>query len=222
LSDFKQIWIGLDLATKIDIASKVYVGTLEDGSIGVIARHYCPSAALDRPQNSQYQGWADTGRLIVTEGEVTDLTQIQDEVSADFENLSGLEGMGFDPYQATQLVSNLLAAAPGLEDRLVEVRATVANFSEPMKLLQELTLKRRLRHDGDPVLAWMASNVVAHTDAKDNVYPRKERPENKIDGIVAAIIALNRYIAAQQGGSVYDEIAARRRAAEAASAPGQT
>jgi hypothetical protein len=38
----------------------------------------------------------------------------------------------------------------------------------------------------------MASNVVAHTDVKDNIYPRKERPENKIDGIVALIMALSR------------------------------
>ena len=53
-------------------------------------------------------------------------------------------------------------------------------------------LQGKLIHDGDPVLGWMASNVVAHLDAKDNIYPRKERPENKIDGIVALIMALSR------------------------------
>jgi phage terminase large subunit-like protein len=51
-----------------------------------------------------------------------------------------------------------------------------------------------LVHDGDPVLGWMVSNVVAHLDAKDNIYPRKERAENKIDGIVALIMALSRAI----------------------------
>jgi phage terminase large subunit-like protein len=55
-------------------------------------------------------------------------------------------------------------------------------------------LQKRLVHDADPVLAWMASNVVGHLDAKDNIYPRKERPENKIDGIVALIMALSRAI----------------------------
>jgi phage terminase large subunit-like protein len=55
-------------------------------------------------------------------------------------------------------------------------------------------LQRKLVHDGDPVLTWMASNVVAHLDAKDNIYPRKERAENKIDGIVALIMALSRAI----------------------------
>ena len=43
-------------------------------------------------------------------------------------------------------------------------------------------------------MAWMVSNVVAHLDAKDNIYPRKERAENKIDGVVALIMALSRAI----------------------------
>jgi len=68
------------------------------------------------------------------------------------------------------------------------------NFSEPMKILEALVLQRKLIHDGDPVLGWMVSNVVAHLDVKDNIYPRKERPENKIDGIVALIMGLSRAI----------------------------
>ncbi len=46
---------------------------------------------------------------------------------------------------------------------MIEVRPTVLNFSEPMKTLEALVLQKKLVHDGDPVLAWMASNVVAHT-----------------------------------------------------------
>jgi phage terminase large subunit-like protein len=83
---------------------------------------------------------------------------------------------------------------------MIEVRPTVLNFSEPMKSLEALVLQRKILHDGDPVLGWMASNVVAHLDAKDNIYPRKERPENKIDGIVALIAALSRAI--KPGGGV--------------------
>ena len=68
------------------------------------------------------------------------------------------------------------------------------NFSETMKTIEALVLQGRLVHDGDPVLTWMASNVVAHLDAKDNIYPRKERPENKIDGVIAVLMALNRLL----------------------------
>ena len=72
-----------------------------------------------------------------------------------------------------------------------------------MKSLEALVLQKKLQHDSDPVLTWMASNVVAHLDAKDNIYPRKERPENKIDGVVALIMALSRAIQ-PDGGLVID------------------
>jgi phage terminase large subunit-like protein len=62
-----------------------------------------------------------------------------------------------------------------------------------MKEIDVMVRQRRLHHNGDPVLAWMVSNVVCHTDAKDNIYPRKERPENKIDGVVALIMAIARW-----------------------------
>jgi phage terminase large subunit-like protein len=67
-----------------------------------------------------------------------------------------------------------------------------------MKQLEALVLQKRIHHNGDPILGWMISNVVAHMDVKDNIYPRKERPENKIDGVIALIMALGRAIANQK------------------------
>ena len=78
---------------------------------------------------------------------------------------------------------------------MVEIRQTVQNISEPMKELEALTLRRLLAHGDCPILTWMASNVLAKLDVKDNIYPNKERPENKIDGIVALIMSLSRAIA---------------------------
>lgn len=75
---------------------------------------------------------------------------------------------------------------------MVEVGATVRNFSEPMKQLAALIISSGIQHDGDPVLEWMLGNVFAKRDAKDNVYPRKSRNENKIDAAVALIMALSR------------------------------
>ena len=76
----------------------------------------------------------------------------------------------------------------------IEFRQTVANFSEPTKELDALMRSGKIAHDGDPVLSWMIGNVVGHYDAKENVYPRKERPENKIDGAIALIMALGRHM----------------------------
>jgi phage terminase large subunit-like protein len=98
----------------------------------------------------------------------------------------------FDPAQLTQFATEMIAE--GLE--MVEMRPTVLNFSEPMKKLFELALQKRLHHDANPVTEWMIANVVCHRDHKDNIYPNKDRPENKIDGPVGAIMALGRASAA--------------------------
>jgi phage terminase large subunit-like protein len=98
--------------------------------------------------------------------------------------------IAYDPWQATQLATRLQQQGA----KVVEFRQTVANFSEPTKELDALMRAGTIAHDGDPVLAWMLGNVVGHYDAKENVYPRKERPENKIDGAVALIMALGRHM----------------------------
>ena len=77
---------------------------------------------------------------------------------------------------------------------MVECRPSVQNFSEPMKELEALVRSGKLHHGGSPVLTWMISNVVCHLDRKDNIYPNKERPENKIDGVVALIMALGQLL----------------------------
>ena len=184
-------WIGLDLASKTDIAALVLVfphPEIADAYV-VFGKYYLPEDTVSAAGNSQYEGWMRTGRLTVTPGNVIDFGWIE----ADFLEMASrfeVQAVAFDPFQATQLSTRMLAE--GLP--MIEVRPTVLNFSEPMKTLEALVLQKKLTHDGDPALTWMASNVVAHLDVKDNIYPRKERAENKIDGIVALIMAISRAI----------------------------
>jgi len=184
-------WIGLDLASKTDIAALVMLFQHPDtpDAFVVFGKYYLPEDTVQAAGNSQYQGWSHTGRLSVTPGNVIDFSWIEADL-LELASKFSIEAVAFDPFQATQLSTRMLAE--GLP--MIEVRPTVLNFSEPMKTLEALVLQKKLAHDGDPVLAWMASNVVAHMDVKDNIYPRKERAENKIDGIVALIMALSRAI----------------------------
>ncbi|NBO82443.1 MAG: terminase large subunit, partial [Betaproteobacteria bacterium] len=184
-------WIGLDLASKTDIAALLLVFPHPEiaEAYVVFGKYYLPEDTVSAAGNSQYEGWMRTGRLTVTPGNVIDFGWIEAdllEMASRFE----VQAVAFDPFQATQLSTRMLAE--GLP--MIEVRPTVLNFSEPMKTLEALVLQKKLTHDGDPVLTWMASNVVAHLDIKDNIYPRKERAENKIDGIVALIMAISRAI----------------------------
>lgn len=116
---------------------------------------------------------------------MTDLSRIEEDIREDLSRYD-VKGIAFDPWNALQLATSLSAdGAP-----MIEYRNTVQNFSDPMKSLEALVQDKRISHDGNPVLRWMMSNVVAKLDAKDNIFPRKERYENKIDGVVALIMAL--------------------------------
>ncbi|MFN7883002.1 MAG: terminase large subunit, partial [bacterium] len=189
---------GLDLASKVDVAAKINVHyDAEADHYYLLPTFWLPERAVEQGRNSQYDGWRRAGHLQVTDGEVTDYDEIEDAIRADVRTLQMRE-IPFDPWQATQLSSHLLEeGAP-----MVEYRQTVQNMSEPMKQLEALVLQRKLTHNGNPMMTWMISNVVCHRDAKDNIYPRKERDEHKIDGPVAAIMALGRWIAGQQESKV--------------------
>ena len=182
-------WIGLDLASKTDIAALVIVFPHPEvaDAYATFGKYYLPEDTVNANGNSQYSGWMHAGRLTVTPGNVIDFSWIEADLN-DLVSRFEVQAVAFDPFQATQLSTRMMAE--GLP--MIEVRPTVLNFSEPMKTLEALVLQKKLVHDGDPVLGWMTSNVVAHLDAKDNIYPRKERPENKIDGVVALIMALSR------------------------------
>lgn len=184
--------VSLDLASKKDIAAKV---RLFERDIDGQRHYYCfgtwylPEAATQDEANSQYAGWAEEGLITTTPGNVTDYDLIEQDIRDDLARFNVLE-VPYDPWQATMLANHLLDdGAP-----MVELRQTVQNMSEAMKEFEALVLAGRFHHNGDPVLAWMVSNVVCHTDKKDNIYPNKERDQNKIDGPVAIIMALARAI----------------------------
>ncbi|MCG4258251.1 terminase large subunit [Acetobacter senegalensis] len=191
----------LDLASKVDLAAKVRLfQRVEDGVTHyyVFPEFYLPQKQIDESGNAQYAGWVADNWIQATQGDVIDFEQIEDGLQEDGE-IFNLTDVAYDPWQATQLAQRM--TAKGLP--MTEYRQTVAYFSEPMKELEALVLAGRLHHNANPVLAWCISNVVCHTDAKDNIYPRKERPENKIDGAVALIMAIGR---ALMGDSESDEL----------------
>jgi len=192
--------IGLDLASKVDIAAIEIVFRLDrcscDRATSLIAggykyarfgRYYLPSAAVDRPEAENYHTWKD--RFIIADGEMNDQTQIRDDI-IDLRNKFQLEEVAYDPDQARMMVSEL--EADGI--KCTEVTASMKNFSDPMKEMDGLIRERCIAHDGDPVFSWMLSNVVTKPNHRDQVYPRKERDENKIDGPVAHIMALGRWM----------------------------
>lgn len=196
-------YIGLDLGSKSDMTAKVLMFPREDRDgrtyFVTFADFYLPSRAIETSPNSQYRGWVEQGLIRVTDGAMTDFRVVEEDIREDLSRYS-VQSIAYDPWQATQLISSLEdSGAP-----LVECRMTVQQISEPMKTLEALVLDGRIQHDGNPCLTWMMGNVVAKVDAKDNIFPRKERYEQKIDGPVAMIIALSAAGAEQDDFSDFD------------------
>lgn len=183
---------GLDLASKLDISALIRLHWKEiDGVIHyyVFPYFYLPADAVHSSDNSQYEGWAKDGYIQTTDGPITDLNALQEWIAEDVKQYSVLS-VAYDPMQATQMSQNLL----GDGVPMVELAQNLKNMSEPMKQVQALIYTGRLHIADNPVMHWMASNVVCHTDAKENIYPRKEKVQNKIDGMVALIMAINQAI----------------------------
>ena len=197
ISDYvgQQCWIAADLASKIDVACVAYVFDRIDGpGHAVFVRHYVSERAADRSRNSQYAGWAADQHLIVTPGDVTDYGKIEQDLrqaAVDYD----VACVAVDPWQAEHLRQRL--DADGLPT--LELRQSVQSLSEPAKSLEAAIISGNIVHEPDPVLRWMLGNVVCHVNNKDEIYPRKNRPEQKIDGAVALIMAYGRAISDEMG-----------------------
>ena len=200
IEDFagKPCHIALDLASKTDLAAVAAV--FRDGEdYAVFVRAYLNEQAVSEARNPSYPGWARAGVLTITPGNETDFSVIEADL-IDFGKRFQVQSVAYDPWGATQLAQRLSAERVPC----VEFRMNVQNLSEATKELDAAIRNGRLRHDGNGVLAWCMSNVVGHYDARGNVFPRKARPENKIDAAVALIMAIARVMTAVTTTSVYE------------------
>lgn len=189
-----RCYVTLDLASRSDVCVIMLMFVKEiDGKqhFYLFGHYYLPEAAIDGdPKNhNAYRKWVIEGFLQQHDGAEIDFDLIEEDTLA-LVSEYGPEEVVFDPYRAAQLEQRL--TKNGVQ--AVELGQTVKNLSLPMKEFESAVKAGRVHHDGNPVLTWMASNVVAKLDAKDNIYPRKEKPEQKIDGIVASIMGIARAI----------------------------
>lgn len=201
--------VGVDLASKQDIASAVWVcWRTEQDEFGegakhyyAISRNYAPQAAIEKPENGHYRAWVNSGHLIKTPGNMIDLEQIQEDVLNSGVQVS-IREVAKDPWGGQQMGANL--AAQGLT--VVDIPQQVRFLSDPMKEISALIDAGRFHHDANPAYIWMMSNVEVQEDRNENIFPRKSRASNKIDGAVATIIAMNRAIApAPEEDSIGDD-----------------
>ncbi len=201
----RDCYCGLDLSSTSDITAfcMVFPPMYEGDNYFVLPHFWLPRETLElrvRRDRVPYDVWEKQGLFHVTEGNVVDYNFVRKTIN-ELNTKYHIVEIGVDRWNATQLITDL--GDDGFT--MVPIGMGFKDMSPGMKELYKLLLEGKMIHGGNPVLQWMSQNVVAETDAADNIKPSKKKSTEKIDGIVAWIMGLDRAIRHEVHGSVYDD-----------------
>ena len=206
LLERRDCYAGLDLSSTGDITALVLIFPPRDENEKYVLLPYfwIPEETIPRRVKANsvpYDIWEKQGYIMSTEGNVIHYDFIEKFIMDLSEKYHILE-IAVDRWNATQMIQNL----EGEGFTIVPFGQGFSSMSAPTKEFYRLLMEGRIIHGGNPVLRWMAGNVVIDTDPAGNIKVTKAKSKEKIDGIVAAIMALDRCIRQEgQSGSVYDE-----------------
>lgn len=202
----RDCYAGLDLSSTGDITALVLIFPPRDEEEKYVLLPYfwIPEETIPRRVKANsvpYDIWEKQGYIMSTEGNVIHYDFIEKFIMDLSEKYHILE-IAVDRWNATQMIQNL----EGEGFTIVPFGQGFSSMSAPTKEFYRLLMEGRIIHGGNPVLRWMVGNVVIDTDPAGNIKVTKAKSKEKIDGIVAAIMALDRCIRQEgQSGSVYDE-----------------
>ena len=185
---------GLDLSSNTDISAwlLVFPPQGEEDVYQVLCRFWIPEEAMverSRRDRVPYDVWVRQGYIAATPGNVIDYDFILEQINQDTQHFDVREA-AFDRWGATKIQTDLMEL--GGEDWLVQFGQGYVSMSPPMKELERLILEHKLAHGNHPVLTWMANNLVVRQDPAGNLKPDKEKSTERIDGMVALVMALDR------------------------------
>lgn len=201
----RRCWGGLDVARVHDLSALALVFPPDDPVQGLrlataadtlaskwkaLVWHWCPAdgiLARERHDRVPYPQWRDEGWIEATPGNVTDFAHLQAaimRVCADYQ----VEDIGFDRFFASETVQTL--QGEGLA--MVEFGQGFLSMASPTAELERMLMGGELVHDASPLMEWQAGNVITEVDPAGNLKPSKRKSRDRIDGIVATIMALGR------------------------------
>lgn len=196
-------YAGLDLSSTLDITALVLVFIDEDGEVYVVCRFWIPEDNMlirTRDDGVHYKQWVDQGYIEATPGNVIDYDWIFEQVEKDMGRFD-FDQTAFDRWGASRVVQVLENKGA----TMVQFGQGFASMSAPMKELERLVHSKKIHHGNNPVLTWMADNLVARLDPAGNIKPDKEKSREKIDGIVALIMAIDLALRHPEKKSVYEK-----------------
>lgn len=200
----RECYGGLDLSSTGDITALVlmFPPRQEEESYVCLPFFWVPRDTIPlrvRRASVPYDTWVRQGYMMATEGNVIDYNFIEAFIN-DLHEIYDIKEIAVDRWNATMLIQNL--ENDGFT--MVPFGQGFSSMSPPTKEFYKLMMEGKIVHAGNPVLRWMALNVVVDRDAADNIKPTKAKSPEKIDGIVASIMALDRCVRHENPDSVYN------------------
>lgn len=198
-------YAGLDLASTRDVSAFVlWFPPNEEDPIGVVVpTFFIPEENIterDRKDRTTYSTWVIEELMIATPGNIVDYEFIRSAIHDAAERFQ-LQQIAYDRWNATQIVTQL--QADGID--MVPFGQGFASMAAPTKSLETKIIGKTLAHGGHKVLRWMAQNVSVRMDPAGNMKPDKASSGEKIDGIVATIMAIGIAELQADAGSAYDD-----------------
>lgn len=172
-------------------------------------KYYLPEETVNKKENQHYQTWVAEGLLTATSGARTDFQRIENDLK-DLCKIFNVQELAFDPKEASYLIQNIQTWC---SFECVEFPQGPALISEPMKELEAMVYDECFLHDGNKVFTWMMGNVIKKQSRSGgsvkHYFPTKQNDGLKIDGPVAAIMALGRLMLNEDNEDSYN-VRARR------------
>lgn len=200
----KMCFGGLDLASHRDLCALVLLFPDGQGFFDVLMRFWVPADSVEERSKKDgvpYAEWVEAGLITATPGNVTDYNFIKAEV-LELAAAYQIQDIGFDPYNASQLVVDLTEEGVSMS----AFRQGFLTMSAPTKELEKLVLGAKIRHGGNPVLAWMNGNVELRHDPAGNIKIDKGKSKEKVDGMIALVESIGVWLTAEADGtSVYED-----------------
>lgn len=190
----RTCYAAMDLSSTSDITAYllVFPPATDDDRYQVLRRFFIPEEAMHKRSHEDrvpYDVWVRQGYIHATPGNVIDYDFILEKIFTDAETYD-IKELAYDPWNATMMQTKLMERFG--DEFLVQFRQGYKSLSAPTKELERLILQHMIAHGNDPVLNWMADNLVVREDPAGNIKPDKEKSTEKIDGMVALIMALDR------------------------------
>jgi len=202
----RECYGGIDLSSKIDLTAFAlfFPPAEDDEKWKILIKAYMPKDNIrNRAERDQvpYDIWEKAGLITATPGNVVDYAFIRRDIQ-NAGAIYNIQEIGYDPWKATDLVQRLQDDDGFV---MVEMRQGAKTMSDPTEELYIKAKQRIIDHGGHPVLRWCANNLTVKKDVNDNVQPDKKNSKEKIDVMVAGIIALGRAIIHEETYCVYNE-----------------